>query len=237
MARTAAKTGTKSRANSRLDSKRINTLCTATTSTNCIRVANGGNPQPGSRFFPDPPRTTPGIGWWWLGLMAATQPMDHLSLILTRQHNYLHFPLFDHQPVRSAYQPPASSTFLSEWISHQQPAVTSQQYSSLRTNQHQPSATSQPNRELRVHAGGRCSALRTWLKILLRIRVGADVQSLLCSVVSILLHSQRREDQQMSFISFGLAWQVKQKDRNKTLLVDCCCISRHMVVGSENFRI
>jgi hypothetical protein len=50
------------------------------------------------------------------------------------------------QPVRSAYQPPASSTFLSERTSHQQPAATSQQYSSLRTNQHQPSATSQPNR-------------------------------------------------------------------------------------------
>jgi hypothetical protein len=49
-------------------------------------------------------------------------------------------------PVRSAYQPPASSTFLSERTSHQQPAATSQQYSSLRTNQHQPSATSQPNR-------------------------------------------------------------------------------------------
>jgi hypothetical protein len=53
-------------------------------------------------------------------------------------------------PVRSAYQPPASSTFLSERTSHQQPAATSQQYSSLRTNQHQPSATSQPNR-LRAH--------------------------------------------------------------------------------------
>jgi hypothetical protein len=52
------------------------------------------------------------------------------------------------QPVRSAYQPPASSTFLSERISHQQPAATSQQYSSLRTNQHQPSATSQPNRPM-----------------------------------------------------------------------------------------
>jgi hypothetical protein len=51
----------------------------------------------------------------------------------------------DEDPVRSAYQPPASSTFLSELTSHQQPAATSQQYSSLRTNQHQPSATSQPN--------------------------------------------------------------------------------------------
>jgi hypothetical protein len=30
---------------------------------------------------------------------------------------------FEHmQPVRSAYQPPASSTFLSEQTSHQQPA-------------------------------------------------------------------------------------------------------------------
>jgi hypothetical protein len=37
-----------------------------------------------------------------------------------------------------AYQPPASSTFLSQ--------QTSQQYFSLRTNQHQPSATSQTNR-------------------------------------------------------------------------------------------
>jgi hypothetical protein len=47
------------------------------------------------------------------------------------------------QLVRSAYQPPASSTFLSERTSHQQPAATSQQYSSLRTHQHQhqPSAT------------------------------------------------------------------------------------------------
>jgi hypothetical protein len=56
--------------------------------------------------------------------------------------------LFDsyNQPVRSAYQPPARSTFHSERTSHQQPAATSQQYSSLRTNQHQPSATSQPNR-------------------------------------------------------------------------------------------
>jgi hypothetical protein len=52
------------------------------------------------------------------------------------------------RPVRSAYQPPASSTFLSERTRHKQPAATSQQYSSLRTNQHQPSATSQPNRPL-----------------------------------------------------------------------------------------
>jgi hypothetical protein len=52
----------------------------------------------------------------------------------------------NYRPVRSAYQPPASSTFLSERTSHQQSAATSQQYSSLRTNQHQPSATSQPNR-------------------------------------------------------------------------------------------
>jgi hypothetical protein len=50
------------------------------------------------------------------------------------------------RPVRLAYQPPANSTFLSEQTSHQQPARTSQQYSSLRTNQHQSSATSQPNR-------------------------------------------------------------------------------------------
>jgi hypothetical protein len=51
-------------------------------------------------------------------------------------------------PVRWAYQPPANSTLLLEQTSHQQPARTSQQCSSLRTNQHQPSATSQPNRLL-----------------------------------------------------------------------------------------
>jgi hypothetical protein len=45
-------------------------------------------------------------------------------------------------PVRLAYQPPANSTFLSEQTSH----ATSQQYFSLRTNQHPPSATSQTNR-------------------------------------------------------------------------------------------
>jgi hypothetical protein len=75
----------------------------------------------------------------------------------------------DLQPVRSAYQPPASSTFLSERISHQQPATTSQQYSSLRTNQHQPSATSQPNRPLDcgVWRGRRVSFVGCyWAKIL-----------------------------------------------------------------------
>jgi hypothetical protein len=51
------------------------------------------------------------------------------------------------RPVRLAYQPPASSIFLSEQISHHSPA-TRQQYFSLRTNQHQPSATSQTNRLL-----------------------------------------------------------------------------------------
>jgi hypothetical protein len=53
--------------------------------------------------------------------------------------------------VRLAYQPPASSTFLSKQTSHQQPASstflseqtsTSHQPPANRTNQHQPSATS-----------------------------------------------------------------------------------------------
>jgi hypothetical protein len=50
---------------------------------------------------------------------------------------------YNYDPVRLAYQPLASSTFLSEQTSHQQPASshflskqTSQQYFSLRTNQH-----------------------------------------------------------------------------------------------------
>jgi hypothetical protein len=54
------------------------------------------------------------------------------------------------RPVRLAYQPPASSTFLSQQTSHQQ-------CSSLRTNQHQPSATSQPNR-LMAPAGAAASS-------------------------------------------------------------------------------
>jgi hypothetical protein len=39
----------------------------------------------------------------------------------------------------------AACSFGLSATSHQQTAATSQQYSSLRTNQHQPSATSQPN--------------------------------------------------------------------------------------------
>jgi hypothetical protein len=43
------------------------------------------------------------------------------------------------QPVRSAYQPPASSTFLSEQISHQQP--TNRTFLSEQTStSHQPPA-------------------------------------------------------------------------------------------------
>jgi hypothetical protein len=42
-----------------------------------------------------------------------------------------------------AYQPPANNTFLSN-----QPPATSQQYFSLRTNQHQSSGTSQTNRHV-----------------------------------------------------------------------------------------
>jgi hypothetical protein len=48
------------------------------------------------------------------------------------------FLLSNIHPIRLAYQPPANNTFLSE--------QTSQQYFSLRTNQHQPPATSQTNR-------------------------------------------------------------------------------------------
>jgi hypothetical protein len=47
----------------------------------------------------------------------------------------------DLRPVRLAYHPPASSTFLSEQTSHQQPANST----FLRTNQHLPPATSQTN--------------------------------------------------------------------------------------------
>jgi hypothetical protein len=49
----------------------------------------------------------------------------------------------DYRPVRLAYQPPASSTFS---LRTNQPSATNQQYFSLRTNQHQPPATSQTNR-------------------------------------------------------------------------------------------
>jgi hypothetical protein len=43
------------------------------------------------------------------------------------------------QPVRSAYQPPASSTFLSEQTSHQQPA-NSTFLSQQTSTSHQPPA-------------------------------------------------------------------------------------------------
>jgi hypothetical protein len=44
-----------------------------------------------------------------------------------------------YQPVRSAYQPPASSTFLSEQTSHQQP-VSSTLLSEQTSSSHQPPA-------------------------------------------------------------------------------------------------
>jgi hypothetical protein len=49
------------------------------------------------------------------------------------------------QPVRLAYQPPATSQQYFS-LTTNQPPTTSQQYFFLRTNQHQPSATSQTNR-------------------------------------------------------------------------------------------
>jgi hypothetical protein len=45
----------------------------------------------------------------------------------------------DYQPVRSAYQPPASSTFLSEQTSHQQPASSTFLSEQISTS-HQPPA-------------------------------------------------------------------------------------------------
>jgi hypothetical protein len=51
----------------------------------------------------------------------------------------------DHQPVRSAYQPPASSTFLSEQTSHHQPAsstLLSEQTSTAIS--HQPTEQAAP---------------------------------------------------------------------------------------------
>jgi hypothetical protein len=87
-------------------------------------------------------------------------PFTYLGLPLgTTKTNIEHFiPLV--QKVEKRFTCTSTSTFLSSalftWlISHQpavlfshnnQPPATSQQYSSLRTNQHQPSATSQPNR-------------------------------------------------------------------------------------------
>jgi hypothetical protein len=47
-------------------------------------------------------------------------------------------------PVRLAYQPPASSTFLSEQTSHQQSASITL-LSEQTSTSHQPPATSQPN--------------------------------------------------------------------------------------------
>jgi hypothetical protein len=49
----------------------------------------------------------------------------------------------EQRPVRLPYPPPISSTF---FLRTNQPTTISQQYFSLRTNQHQPLATSQTNR-------------------------------------------------------------------------------------------
>jgi hypothetical protein len=49
------------------------------------------------------------------------------------------FSLATLQPVRSAYQPPASSTFISEQISHQQPANSTFLSQQISTS-HQPPA-------------------------------------------------------------------------------------------------
>jgi hypothetical protein len=46
-----------------------------------------------------------------------------------------------YQPVRLAYQPPASSTFLAEQTSHQQPASSTFLSEQINTS-HQPSAIS-----------------------------------------------------------------------------------------------
>jgi hypothetical protein len=50
-----------------------------------------------------------------------------------------------YRPIRLAYQPPASTTFLSEQTSHQQSANNTFLSEQISTN-HQPSATSQTNR-------------------------------------------------------------------------------------------
>jgi hypothetical protein len=50
------------------------------------------------------------------------------------------FPEIMLQPVRSAYPPPATSTFLSEQTSHQQPASSTTLLSEQTSNSHQPPA-------------------------------------------------------------------------------------------------
>jgi hypothetical protein len=108
--------------------------------------------------------------------------------------------------VRSAYQPPASSTFLSKQISHQQfslktnqpPAIT-QQYFSLRTNQHLPSATSQTNMlipsvsllEKNTHTVPCQSAYEV-------LETGADTHAALS--YNRATHTSRNDDHQINFI-------------------------------------
>jgi hypothetical protein len=60
---------------------------------------------------------------------------SYATMILDNARFVHHF-----HPVRLAYQPPASSN------KSAMPSATSQQYFSLRKDQHQSSATSQPNR-------------------------------------------------------------------------------------------
>jgi hypothetical protein len=98
------------------------------------------------------PRIVPDSSTAWRGSPSSLPSRTHVLLLRTASSDFQrgkdnqlflpawHAKLFSliSRPVRLACQPPASSTFLSE--------QTSQQYFSLRTNQHQPSATSQTNR-------------------------------------------------------------------------------------------
>jgi hypothetical protein len=58
------------------------------------------------------------------GLYSLTNDRaDEPYIYLHLEQKIKHFTFLPHQqPVRLAYQPPASSTFLSEQTSHQQPA-------------------------------------------------------------------------------------------------------------------
>jgi hypothetical protein len=71
----------------------------------------------------------------WFGFEAVLKPLAALAGAPSGR------PLAALQPVRSAYQPPANSTFLSEQTSHQQSASSTLLSAQINTSHHPPAKT------------------------------------------------------------------------------------------------
>jgi hypothetical protein len=83
-------------------------------------------------------RSTTRLGGERVGVMAVDEEAQRLLLQKKKRRHNDTMP-GDTSPVRLAYQPPASSTFLSQQTSHQQPA-SSTLLSEQTSTSHQPPA-------------------------------------------------------------------------------------------------